>query len=125
MSEFSFDDPNWRQGPRIASNELWFNSSANAGAQVIRQSPQYSEFACSKAALDRLSAGLRDGKITHAYIVLAKRSESTVVCIKPLAEIVSALKGIPPRGGNLGDYWWLNGDGTPNTPRGDEIDIPF
>jgi hypothetical protein len=122
---FNFDDPGWKQGPRVTSNELWFNRETNEGAVVVRQSATYAEFPLSKEALDRVVAGVLDVKISGGYVVLAKRGDDTVVCVKTVEQIVVALKGIKPRRGAFGEYWWLNRDGTPNTQGAEVEEIPF
>jgi hypothetical protein len=42
----------------------------------------------------------------------------TVVNTKPVADVVAALGGIPPRDSPFGPYWWINPDTTPEPPQG-------
>ena len=125
---FSFSDPDWRPFPseNPGANQLWFNASAKAGALIVNKSSQFAEYALSQARLDRLYAAERDGRVTFGYVVLAKweRAKRVVVHIRPVAEVVAELDGIPPREGPLGPYWWMNANLTSNVPR--PIDkLPF
>jgi hypothetical protein len=122
-STFSFDDPHWRPFARekldmlhVTPNELWFNTTTKAGALIVKQSGQYAEFAISKAGLDHLHDAVRAGRIVAGCIVLVQRDSGAVVLVKDVIEVVADLNGRSPRDGRLGPYWWLNADGTPNTP---------
>jgi hypothetical protein len=86
---------------------------------VVKKSPRYSEYAVSEAGLNYLHAAVQTGKIITGYVVLVTWSggKLTVVQSNPVAEVVAALDGIPPRDGPFGVYWWVNPDGTPNGPR--------
>jgi hypothetical protein len=123
---FSFTNPNWRpfslekcDALRVSPNQLWANPSSNAGALVVKKSRRYAEYAVSDAGLNYLHAAVKAGKIISGFVVLASWSggELTVVQSQPVAEVVAALHGIPPRDGPFGAYWWVNPDGTLNGPR--------
>ena len=119
---FSYSDPNCRQIAkehcdrlRITPNELWFNTSTNVGALIVKQSGQYAEYALSKAGLDYLLRAEQEGRIPAGIIVLVQR-DGIVGTIKPVTKMVADLNGRPPREGPFGPYWWINADGTPNAP---------
>jgi hypothetical protein len=135
QNEFNFTDPHWRPFPQekldalgVTPNQLWANSSSTAGALVVKKSASYPEYALSKAGLDYLHAAEQAGKITSGYVVLVKwdTGKLVVVQIKPVAEVVAGLAGIPPRDGPFGPYWWLNADLTPHGARPlPDGEVPF
>jgi hypothetical protein len=117
---FYFFDLNWNAFPPkklnelgVSGNQLWHNASLKVGALVVKRSAQYLEFAVSQAGLAYLHNAVQAGTtITRGYLVLMERDGQTVVKAMPASEVVAALDGIPPRQGSLGEYWWLNEDGS-------------
>jgi hypothetical protein len=53
-------------------------------------------------------------------VVLAYRDGGGYVVVKQMdiAGVMEALKGIPPRSGEWGEYWWFYSNGTPQGSRG-------
>ena len=132
---FSFSDLNWRPfAPDkldelgVRPNELWYHAITNAGALIVRKSNRYAEYALSQFGLDYVVTRLQAEKIQTGVVVLARSdgARRSVVTVKPVADVVAMLDGIPPRDGPLGSYWWLNPDCTPHgvRPPSDE-GIPF
>jgi hypothetical protein len=92
INTFSFNDANWRPFPQekcdalgVTPNQLWANTSSNAGALVVKKSPRYAEYAVSEAGLNYLHAAVQAGKITTGHLVLVTWSggKLTVVQSKP------------------------------------------
>jgi hypothetical protein len=134
MKLFDPNDPNWTMFAasqakvlNIHPNQLWFNSTTNAGALVVPKSSKYEEYAVSKAGIDYVVAADRAQKITGlvALIRWQERKLITIAC-KPIADVATALANIPPRDGPFGPYWWVRADLTPDGPNVlDDDDRPF
>jgi len=102
---FSFSDSAWRPfAPDkldelgVTPNELWHHAIA--------------EYAMSQVGLVYIVDALRTQKIEGGIVVLSRSdgARRSVVTVRPVADVVTMLDGIPPREGPLGPYWWLNPD---------------
>jgi hypothetical protein len=137
IPRFSFEDRAWRPFPKakldelkITPNEMTFhpNSGAGVGGLIVSKSSKFPEFPVSKTGIDYQQSALNAGKIQHSIVILWewRDNEKFVISQTELADLVAGLKGIPPRDGRLGPYWWLNSDGTAYEaqPFG-ESDIPY
>jgi hypothetical protein len=122
---FSFADPAWRQFPpkkhaelKLASNELWANNTTKYGALVLRRANKYPEFPIGQSGLNYLNDAVQTGKIAKGLVVLADWEGAQRVAIKilPVGEVVEAFKGIVPREGPYGHYFWMRADGTAYDP---------
>jgi hypothetical protein len=122
---FSFADPSWKQFPakkhaelKLASNELWANNTTKYGALVLRRANKYPEFPISRSGLNYLNDAVQTGKIAKGLVVLADWDGAQRVAIKtlPVGEAVEACKGIVPREGPYGQYFWMRSDGTAYDP---------
>src|SRR6516165_12794993 len=116
---FRFDNYEWRFVSRdelanlgIWPNRIAFNKVANAAALVVAQSAQYAEFALSESGLYRVRDGLEGGKVVRADVALVKGM--AVLRRYPVLDVVATVKGVSPREGRFGPYWWLNLDGSVN-----------
>ena len=120
--EFSLDG-RWLRFPQkthdelgLVGNELYFHSDAKIGALVAKLGTRFPEIAVSQSGLEYLhTAVLRGDKITSGRLVLGKWEGAHFVVIEeiPVGDVVAAVKGIPPKDGQFGPYWWFNQDGTP------------
>src|SRR5262249_40529257 len=130
---FDFNDPNWRPYNRstntklgVAPNQLWHNAITREGACVVNQSTGWDDsWALSVAGFEYIREAQQ--KVTAAYVVLARRNqqeEREIVIQKPVAAVVAALQGVPPREGSLGPYWWMRADLTPHPRRPGNRELP-
>jgi hypothetical protein len=85
---------------------------AKIGVAVATLNPGFFEYALNKAALDRVLAALRKGKIDEGYVVLARVSESHQSMFTGYRETEELHRqitemGLQPRHGSYGDFYTL------------------
>jgi hypothetical protein len=108
-----FTDPAWHQfsfqlGKEIGAypNRLFHNADTKCGAIVAFRGNSDS-WAVNEAAINYLSDAVRDGRIDKGFVILATRPK-TVVSVMEIEEVKKLLKGMTPRDGDFGRYWWLD-----------------
>jgi hypothetical protein len=123
---FSFENREWRRFPQkthdalgLASNHLYQHVDTNIGALVTMRG-KYAEFAVSASGLKYLSTAVSEGRTPDGIVVLAYRDGGEYVVVRQMdiADVMESLKGIPPRLGEWGEYWWFYSNGSPQGSRG-------
>jgi hypothetical protein len=123
MKTIDLNDPNWRifatdatKALGIFPNQLWHHGVENLAALVIFKPQDYEEFPVSQAGLQYVLKAHQE-KRAVGYVVLARRQlwKPQLVGAKDVAAVAAILKGVPPRDGPFGPYWWLRADFTPDS----------
>jgi hypothetical protein len=119
MTAIDLNDPNWRRFSRddtkalhVWPNQLWYNNVENLGALVVFKR-NYEEYAVSQAGLQYvLKAHLEERVVGHVVLACGENWKPQFVAEKDVAAVAAILKGVSPREGPYGPYWWLRADFT-------------
>jgi hypothetical protein len=97
------------------------NDGAQIGVIVAHRSGG-TDFALNRAGLDYLLKAKEEGRITGAFVVLARGPNglSEFVAAEQAEKVKDNLSDVPPKVGNWGEYWWLAQNFKPPT-----LDAPF
>jgi hypothetical protein len=107
-----FTDPSWKLSQAVGfpnSHARLDRDDAIYGAVVVRggRGPDY---ALNEEALEYLLEAKKEGRITLAYVVLAQLAADgrlEFVAAEEADVVRERLRGVPPREGRFGRYWWI------------------